>query len=161
MEITFIPYDSKYLSKMTEMWNDILEDGLAFPGLDLYADKEFEHYLLDQSAVTCMFVDGELAGYYTIHPNNIGRCSHVANASYCMNKDFRGKRLFNPLVEQSLKDAKRLSFTGMQFNAVVASNYSAIRTYTKNGFEIVGTIRNGFQLKDGSFSNMYIMYRDL
>lgn len=161
MNISYVNYQPDLLAKMTQMWNDILEDGVAFPGLELYTDEEFEDYLKQKSKVTCMLVDGDLAGYYTINPNNIGRCSHVANASYCMDEAYRGKKLFTPLVEQSLKDAKEIGFSGMQFNAVVATNYSAINTYTKNGFEIVGTIRDGFQLKDGSFSNMYIMYKDL
>ncbi|GMA55150.1 hypothetical protein GCM10025857_65070 [Alicyclobacillus contaminans] len=50
---------------------------------------------------------------------------------------------------------------GMQFNAVVTSNKPAIHTYQQNGFEIVGTIPAGFRLKDGSYSDMYIMHRSL
>mgnify|MGYP004547793109 CR=1 FL=1 len=37
-----------------------------------------------------MIVDGQMVGYYILHPNNIGRCSHVANASYVLSKEMRG-----------------------------------------------------------------------
>jgi len=49
----------------------------------------------------------------------------------------------------------------MQYNAVVTSNLPAIHTYQKNGFTTVGTIPAGFRLKDGRYSDMYIMYKDL
>ena len=36
---------------------------------------------------------GEVLGLFILHPNNIGRCGHVANASYLMDKRFRGQKL--------------------------------------------------------------------
>lgn len=161
MTITFRTFQEEDLPKLTQIWNEILLDGVAFPGEILYSEKEFEQLLLEQSAVTCLLFDGVLAGFYILHPNNIGRCSHVANATYCMEKTFRGKKLAGQLVERSLEEAKQLGFLGMQFNAVVVQNQAAIHTYQKYGFNIVGTIPNGFRLKDGSYSDMYIMYRQL
>lgn len=161
MVITFKKYDKQYLKEMTNTWNDIIEDGVAFPGEDLYSSENFEKMLMEQSTVTCMFYDDRYAGYYIIHPNNIGRCSHVANASYCIDKSVRGAGGFSQLVANSLKEAKNLGFKGMQFNAVVASNLAAIHTYQKNDFSIIGTIPGGFRLKDETFSDMHIMYRDL
>lgn len=161
MIITYQTYRKKDVPEMTRIWNDILNDGAAFPGETLLSETDFEQMLAEQSAVTCLMVEGELAGYYILHPNNIGRCSHVANASYCMDKAFRGQGLAVDLVAQSLKEAKALGFSGMQFNAVVAQNHAAIHTYQKHGFTIVGTIPKGFRLKDGSYSDMHIMHRNL
>lgn len=158
---TFRAYEKNDVPKMTEIWNAILRDGEAFPGETMLTEKDFEQMLAEQSAVTCMVVDGELAGYYVLHPNNIGRCSHVANASYCLDKAFRGKGLAGELVAHSLQEAKELGFLGMQFNAVVVQNHAAIHTYQKQGFQIVGTIPNGFRLKDDSYSDMHVMYRKL
>lgn len=158
---TFENYQPKYLAKMTAIWNDVLTDGIAFPGEELFTENEFEKYLTEQSIVRCMTIDDALAGFYVVHPNNIGRCSHTANASYCMDKAFRGKRAFPRLVQDSLKQTKEAGFMGMQFNAVVSLNKPAIHTYQENGFEIVGTIPAGFRLKDGSYSDMYIMHRNL
>lgn len=45
----------------------------------------------------------------------------------------------------------------MQFNAIVESNKSALHTYKSLVFKEVGMIPQGFRLKDGSYSNMYIV----
>ncbi|WP_207940557.1 hypothetical protein DOK78_001936 [Enterococcus sp. DIV2402] len=161
MTILFSAYKQEHLKQMTDMWNAVLLDGNAFPGEEYYSKASFDNYLREQSLVTCVWLNGELAGFFVIHPNNIGRCAHVANASYVIDKKFRGKGIFNHMVGQSLIQSKELGFLGMQFNAVVSTNYAAIKTYINHGFEIVGTIRNGFRMKDNSFSNMYVMYRDL
>ena len=159
--LTFRSYTDADIPAMREMWNVILEDGVAFPGTELYDDAGFAAMLAAQTAVTCMVKDGVLAGYYILHPNNIGRCSHVANASFILSKAMRGQHLGRPLVENCLQQAKACGFRGMQFNAVVASNLPALHIYQEVGFEKVGTIPGGFMLKDGNYSDMYILYRSL
>lgn len=161
MKIDFRKYEQNDLKKMRQMWNVIIEDGVAFPGMDLLEENEFENMLKHQEAVYCMIADQHVVGYYILHPNNIGRCSHVANASYILDKNMRGKHLGEFLVKHSIEMAKELGFKGMQFNAVVENNYAARHIYKKVGFKEVGVIPNGFMLKDGSYSNMYIMYLPL
>ena len=161
MKLTFYTYRKADILEMMDIWNDILEDGVAFPGTELYDPERFEAMLGEQTAATCLAVDGRLAGYYILHPNNIGRCGHVANASYAMKKEFRGKGVGKYLVSRSLEEAGELGFRGMQFNAVVAGNTAALRIYRQAGFETVGMIPGGFRLKDGSYSDMYVLYRHL
>lgn len=158
MNISFREYQNGDIGLMKDLWNEILVDGVAFPGTDLYEDSDFQKMLQEQSAVTCMLLDEKVIGYYILHPNNIGRCSHVANASYVLSKECRGKHLGKYLVEKSIIQAKELDFMGMQFNAVVASNTAAIRIYRNAGFQIIGTIPKGFLLKNGIYSDMHIMY---
>lgn len=158
MNISFRTYKKEELTYLLDIWNDILEDGIAFPGDVLYDETGFEKMLKDQTAVTCVLVDQEVAGYFILHPNNIGRCSHVANASYAIAKKYRGHKLAEPLVKKSIQQAKEAGFRGIQFNAVVAGNLAAIHTYLKIGFTMVGTIPGGFRLKNGKYSDMHIMY---
>lgn len=158
MNITFRSYKEEDVELLRDICNDILIDGNAFPGDNLYEKKEFEDMLEEQSAVTCILADNKVAGYYILHPNNIGRCSHVANASFAISKEFRGKKLAEPLVKKSIQQAKELGFRGMQFNAVVVMNKEAIRTYQKIGFDIIGTIPKGYRLKNDEYSDMYVMY---
>ncbi|MBV7391914.1 GNAT family N-acetyltransferase [Enterococcus sp. ALS3] len=157
-ELIFKSYDPKNLSQMTDIWNEVLLAGDAFPGEELYYEIDFHEFLLEQTATTCLFIDDKLAGYYILHPNNIGRCSHIANASYCIVPEFRGQKLADPLVKYSLKEARELGFAGIQFNAVVVSNQAALKTYTKNDFKLIGTIPAGFLLKDGTYSDIQILY---
>lgn len=161
MDIVFMKYRKEDLQIMKEAWNDILDEGVAFPGLDLYDLDTFQAMLHQQDAVTGLYVNDVLQGYYILHPNNIGRCSHVANASYVMLKESRGKHLGKSLVEHSLIEAKQLGFRGMQFNAVVASNTKALHIYETLGFQKIGKIEGGFLLKNGVYSDMYIFYKSL
>lgn len=161
MENKFKAYEQKDIETMRQMWNDIVLDGVAFPGENICEKDEFEKMLKAQSNVTCILQDGRIVGYFVLHPNNIGRCSHVGNASYVIAKQYRGKKLAEPLVRQSIQKAKELGFKGLQFNAVVVGNIAAVHTYQKIGFTIVGTIPGGFRLKSGEYSDMYIMYLSL
>lgn len=158
MNISFRTYKKDELTYLMEIWNDILKDGNAFPGESIYEETGFEKMLKAQTVVSCILVNQEVAGYFILHPNNIGRCSHVANASYAIAKKYRGHKLAEPLVKRSIQQAKEAGFRGMQFNAVVAGNLAAIHTYLKIGFTMVGTIPGGFRLKNGGYSDMHIMY---
>lgn len=158
MNISFRTYKKEEVTYLKDIWNDILEDGIAFPGDIIYDETGFEKMLKDQTAVICIMVNQEVAGYFVLHPNNIGRCSHVANASYAISKKYRGQKLAEPLVMKSIEQAKEAGFRGIQFNAVVAGNLAAIHTYQKIGFTMIGTIPKGFRLKNGEYSDMHIMY---
>ena len=125
-------------------------------GEELYTEPDFAAFLSQQDAVNILLADGVPAGYYILHPNNIGRCGHVANASYLMDKRFRGQKLGRPLVDHSVEAAKALGFRGMQFNAVVAGNRAALSIYQAAGFRMVGTIPGGVPAeRRGIFGYVY------
>ena len=104
---------------------------------------------------------GEIVGLYILHPNNIGRCGHIANASYAVKADCRGKHIGEAIVSHSLEKAKELGFKLMQFNAVVAANHPAIHIYEKLGFIRLGTIPGGFHMKDGHYEDIILFYHTL
>lgn len=157
----FRRYEKNDIKEMTRQWNIILEDGVAFPGTELYEENSFEKMLEEQTEVRCMIIDDKIAGFYILHPNNIGRCSHVANASFILDPSFRGQHLGHYLVEDCIAQAIINGYRGMQFNAVVDSNKAALHIYEKCGFTKVGTIPGGFLLKDGTYSDMHILYLSL
>ena len=53
---------------------------------------------------------GEVLGLYILHPNNVGRCGHIANTSYAVSKAARGKHVGAALVTDSLHRAKACGF---------------------------------------------------
>lgn len=110
------------------IWNRVVEDGVAFPQLETLSSKEAEKFFMAQDFTGIAFdtETGEMAGLYILHPNNIGRCGHIANASYAVRTDYRGKHFGEALVSHSLKKAAELGFKIMQFNAVVAANHPAL-----------------------------------
>lgn len=73
-----------------------------------------------------------------------------------------GKAFFaEQLVTDCLKQAKKLGFRVMQFNAVVESNIHARHLYERLGFKQLGTIPGGFRMKDGSYVNICPYYHEL
>lgn len=100
-------------------------------------------------------------GLYTLHPNNIGRCGHICNASYAVTAECRGRHIGEQLVKDCMFHAKRIGFRLIQFNAVVESNIHARHLYERLGFIQLGTIPNGFKMKDGHYENICPYYREL
>lgn len=91
---------------------------------------------------------GEVVGLYILHPNNVGRCGHISNASYAVRRDIRGEHIGEKLVLDCLRMAKEKGFRVMQFNAVVASNTHVLHLYERIGFTKLGVIPGGFRLPD-------------
>ena len=60
----------------------------------------------------------------------------------------------SPIAESIEKKGKELGFRVLQFNAVVESNIHARHLYERTGFKQLGTIPNGFRMKDGSYANI-------
>jgi len=161
IELVMREYRPEDIPALLEIWNDIVEDGVSFPGDELLSLEEMRGMLAQQTRTICACAGDSVAGLYILHPNNIGRCAHVANASYGVSKAFRGNGIGERLVVQSLETARECGFHGLQFNAVVAGNRVALSIYRKHGFAEIGIIPGGFRLKSGEYSDMYILYKAL
>jgi ribosomal protein S18 acetylase RimI-like enzyme len=106
-------------------------------------------------------IDNEIVGSYFIKANQRDLGSHIANAGYAVSVEHSGKGIGKFMGDHSLEEAKRLGFTGMQFNFVVKSNASAVKLWQSIGFEIIGEIPSAFRHKKNGLTNAYIMYREL
>lgn len=155
------PYREEDVPAMTALWNAVVEAGRAFPQTDPMTEEEARAFFAEQSHAAVATVAGRVAGLYILHPNNVGRCGHVANASYAVASGLRGHGLGRRLVEDSLRQAGKLGFRGLQFNAVVASNERARALYESLGFAYIGTIPGGFRNKDDEYEDMRIYYREV
>ena len=148
------------LPEMISIWNEIVEEGNAFPQEESLTLKTGFAFFNSQSHVGVAF-DGEILGLYILHPNNVGRCSHIANASYAVSSKARGKHIGQKLVSDSIEKAKELDFLILQFNAVVEDNLSARHLYEKLGFKQLGVIPKGFRLDNDEFANICPYYIEL
>lgn len=102
--------------------------------------------------------EDEVVGLYILHPNNIGRCRHISNASYAVAPGYRGMGIGEALVRDCIRQAGLLGFRLLQFNAVVASNTTALHLYEKLGFHRLGKVPGGFQLPDGRYEDIILFY---
>ena len=146
---------------MISIWNDIVEEGIAFPQEEPLDEKSGEEFFAGQSYCGVAEDDGRIVGLYILHPNNVGRCGHICNASYAVDSSCRGKHIGEKLVKDCMEQAKRIGFKVLQFNAVVESNASARHLYEKLRFIQLGTIPGGFRMKDGTYANICPYYREL
>ncbi len=154
-------YETADIPSMVEIWNEVVEDGIAFPQEETLDLRGGAAFFAEQTHCGVAVVDGDVVGLYILHPNNIGRCGHIANASYAVSLAARGKGAGGLLVEDSLAQGRAHGFRVMQFNAVVASNAGARHLYEKLGFVQLGTIPGGFRMPDGSYADICPYYHEL
>ena len=156
-------YCAKDLDELIRIWNEVVEEGDAFPQEE-YLTRESGAAFFGGQSHTGIAVDegsGQIAGLYILHPNNVGRCGHIANASYAVSRDIRGEHIGEILVKDSLQMGKELGFQVLQFNAVVATNIHARHLYERLGFTQLGVIPGGFRMPDGSCADICPYYKEL
>lgn len=154
-------YEPNDIASMVAIWNQVVEDGVAFPQEELLDVASGTTFFAEQTHCGVVEEDGQVLGLYILHPNNIGRCGHISNASYAVSREARGRGVGRLLVQDSLDQARDHGFRVMQFNAVVAGNTGARHLYESLGFVQLGTIPGGFRLPDGTYADICPYYHEL
>lgn len=160
MDINIREYTKKDSEAVMKIWNQVVEDGVAFPQEEPLQEDNSDDFF-SQQTYTGVAEDndsGEIVGMYILHPNNVGRCGHICNASYAVRKDIRGEHIGERLVKDCLAMAHEKGFRILQFNAVVANNVHAIHLYERLGFTRIGTVPGGFHMPDGSYEDIILFY---
>lgn len=163
MNIEIREYRSSDMQEIAEIWNQVVDDGVAFPQTEDLTEGTADAFFRSQT-YTGVAVDtesGAIVGMYILHPNNVGRCGHICNASYAVRKDIRGEHIGEKLVKDCLKMAHEKGFRILQFNAVVASNVHAIHLYERLGFRKIGEVADGFRLPGGGFEDIMLFYHEV
>ena len=80
MNIKIREYRSADCDAACEIWNRVVEDGVAFPQEECLDAQTGEAFFEEQTytAVAEDTDSGQVVGLYILHPNNIGRCGHDA-----------------------------------------------------------------------------------
>ena len=154
-------YEDRDLPEMICIWNEVVEDGVAFPQEEFLDEATGKEFFASQTYTGVAEKEGKVVGLYILHPNNIGRCGHICNASYAVSSHVRGQHIGEKLVMDCLEQGKALGFKVLQFNAVVESNIHARHLYERLGFVQLGTIPGGFRMKDGHYENICPYYHIL
>lgn len=145
---------------MAKIWNEIVDEGIAFPQEECLDEAAATEFFGSQSyaGVAVNNENGEILGLYILHPNNVGRCGHICNASYAVRSDLRGQHIGEKLVRDCMAQAKKIGFRILQFNAVVKTNRGARHLYEKLGFTPLGVIPDGFRMKNGEYEDIIPHY---
>ena len=156
-------YKEADLPELIRIWNQVVEDGVAFPQEELLTDETGKTFFESQTYTAAAEgeTSGKIYGLYILHPNNVGRCGHICNASYAVDRDARGLHIGEKLVKDCLIQGRAHGYGILQFNAVVASNVHARHLYERLGFTQLGVIPKGFRMKDGHYENICPYYHEL
>ena len=107
-----IPYSSDFLEESLAIWNEVVRDGNAFPQEEELTPETGNAFFSSQTftGLARNTESGKIAGLYILHPNNVGRCGHICNASYAVAKAWRGHHLGRMLVTHSIQQGKLCGF---------------------------------------------------
>ena len=160
MGIVIREYQTEDVTAAITIWNQVVEDGVAFPQEENLTEETGDAFFKEQTytGIAVNTDNNEIVGLYILHPNNVGRCGHICNASYAVKTTYRGQKIGEQLVRHCLHQARQMGFRILQFNAVVKENYAARKLYEKLGFVTIGTVAEGFQKKDGTYSDIVLYY---
>ena len=151
------------IKEVNAVWNRVVEDGNAFPqeipfdeksGIEFFESQTFTGVAYDEET-------GEIVGVYILHPNFVGRCSHICNTSYAVKAGKRGLGIGKLIVTHSMQKARESGFKILQLNAVIASNTPALSLYKKLGLIPLGAIKNAFRNKNGEYEDIIPHYINL
>ena len=159
MELSLRPLSRADVPEATRIWNDIIKAGDSFPDDTPYSEEDAWAMFSRQTVTVCAAQQNRVVGVYILHPNNFGRCGHIANASYAVDSSLRGQGIGRALVLDCLERARQHGFKGLQFNAVVTSNTPAIALYLRLGFNIIGTIKDGYLFRDEGFRDTLVFLK--
>ena len=133
----------------------------AYP-LDLSSDEARALWMERSPGRTFVAVDGDrLLGSAKAGPNRPGRGSHISTASFMVDPTAGGRGVGRALAEHALAWATTEGYRGMQFNAVVETNASAVHLWQDLGFRIIGTVPKAFDHAELGLVGLHVMYRDL
>lgn len=108
MEIIVRAWEERDIPDMVRIWNEVVEEGIAFPqeelltiqsGTEFFASQTYNGVAADQET-------GRVLGLYILHPNNVGRCGHICNASYAVSGGSRGLHIGEKLVLDCLSQGR-------------------------------------------------------
>ncbi|OKJ72908.1 GNAT family N-acetyltransferase [Streptomyces sp. CB02460] len=131
--------------------------------LDLQEADAADWWLLKppNRTVVALADDGTVLGTAKMNKNHMGNGSHIASASYMVDPRHSGRGVGRALCEYSIDWARTAGYRAMQFNAVVETNTHAVKLYRSLGFDILGTLPEGFDHPVEGFVGLHIMHRRL
>jgi GNAT superfamily N-acetyltransferase len=141
----------------------IVADGETYAYPDsLGSDEAQDLWMEKPPGHTVVAVDGDsVLGSAKMGPNRPGRGAHVATASFMVDPAQQGRGIGRALGMYVVEWAHAGGYRGIQFNAVVETNTSAVHLWRSLGFEIIGTVPGAFRHPRHGHVGLHVMYRPL
>jgi GNAT superfamily N-acetyltransferase len=109
--------------------------------------------------LTVVAADGaKILGTAKMGTNRPGPGAHVSTASFMVAASARGRGVGTALCRYAVAWARQRGYAGMQFNAVVETNTTAVSLYLREGFQVIGTVPRSFQHPAQGRVGLHVMY---
>lgn len=134
----------------------------AYPA-DLTSQQAQQLWMEQRPSQTVVWIDddGCVLGSAKMGPNRPGNGDHIGTASFMVSPDARGKGVGRALGEYVVHWHREHGFHGIQFNAVVETNDSAVRLWKSLGFKVIGTVPDAFRSPTHGLVGLHVMYLPL
>ena len=124
MNIEVRAYTDNDIEAMVTIWNQVVEDGVAFPQEECLTPESGTAFFAEQTycGVAEDMDTGRIYGMYILHPNNVGRCGHICNASYAVDRESRGLHIGEKLCLTVWRRARHMvtvSYSSMRLSQVM------------------------------------------
>jgi ribosomal protein S18 acetylase RimI-like enzyme len=162
MEMTIRRATESDRDAIWEIFREVIAIGETYP-LDPTIPREqaVAYWFKHGARVYVAEGNNKIVGSYTLHQNQAGGGSHVANAGFIVAKETRGQGIGRAMGEHCLNEARRIGFRAMQFNFVVSTNESAVKLWQDLGMKIAGTLPGAFRHPTRGYVDVYIMFQNL
>ncbi|MCQ2109656.1 MAG: GNAT family N-acetyltransferase [Fibrobacter sp.] len=156
-------------SQMLPIFREVIEGGDAYDFEETASDQDAFDYWFGKGVTSFVAVDddpvsanqGKVLGFYKIIQNHRGRGSHVANASFMVSRETRGRGIGRKLGEDCLRQAKEMGFKAMQFNFVISTNEPAMKLWKSLGYKELCRLPGAFNHKKLGFVDAVIFFQEL
>lgn len=129
MNIEVRAYTDNDIEAMVTIWNQVVEDGVAFPQEECLTPESGTAFFAEQTycGVAEDMDTGRIYGMYILHPNNVGRCGHICNASYAVDgnrEDCISARSWCLTVWRRARHMVTVSYSSMRLSQVMCMQTS-------------------------------------
>ena len=144
---------------LKDIFNDIIEEGQSYPQLGYHDEARFKSYYLRYATFALRIVStGQVIGGFYIKPNYPGRCSHICNAGFIVDKAWRNKGAARFMAENYKLLGPELGYRASMFNLVFVSNKGSLHLWDSLGFQRVGMVPQAGNLKGLGYQDAVQFY---
>ena len=122
MNIEVRAYTDNDIEAMVTIWNQVVEDGVAFPQEKCLTPESGTAFFAEQTycGVAEDMDTGRIYGMYILHPNNVGRCGHMpAMRSTGNREDCISARSWCLTVWRRARHMVTVSYSSMRLSQVM------------------------------------------
>ncbi|PWJ63375.1 MULTISPECIES: GNAT family N-acetyltransferase [unclassified Fibrobacter] len=158
--------------QMLPIFREVIQGGDTYDFEETASDQDAYDYWFGKGVTSFVMEEtvsdagkdsagSKILGFYKIIQNHRGRGSHVANASFMVSRETRGKGVGRKMGEDCIKVAREMGFKSIQFNFVISTNEPAMHLWKSLGFKELCRLPGAFNHKKLGFVDAVIFFMEL